>query len=101
MILYSVTVNIDKNVHDEWLDWVKEEHIPAILKTGLIMENKMLKLLTEEEGNPGITYSFQFFLRDLETLEKYRMEFEREIDGRLYSRYRNHLVDFRTVLEVV
>ena len=29
MILYNITVSIDYNVHQEWLIWMKEVHIPT------------------------------------------------------------------------
>lgn len=101
MILYSITINIEKEVHDPWLEWIKADHIPAILKSGLILDNKILRLLNEQEGNTGVTYSFQFYLRDLDALDIYQREFEPEIDNALYKKYSNKFVEFRTVLEVV
>lgn len=101
MILYGITINIDKQIHDHWIDWMKTQHVPAILNCGLIKDNKILKLLTEEDGNPGVTYSFQYFFKDLDALQKFKDEFEPGLDTILYSKYRNQLVDFRTILEVI
>jgi len=101
MILYSITINIEKVVHDQWLDWIRAHHVPTILKTGLILDNKILKLFNEEENNTGITYSFQFFFRDFEALEIYQREFEPGIDNELYKNYSSQFVEFRTVLEVI
>ncbi len=41
MILYNVTISIDPEVHQEWLAWMKEVHIPDVLKTGMFRENKI------------------------------------------------------------
>ena len=30
MIIYNVTIKIDLDVHDEWLAWMKLEHIPRV-----------------------------------------------------------------------
>lgn len=35
MIIYNVTVNIEHNVHDEWLKFMKDEHIPDVMKNKL------------------------------------------------------------------
>ena len=59
MIIYNVTINIDAEVHDEWLKWMLEKHIPAVLATGLFIESRMSRMLIEEEGD-GITYSIQY-----------------------------------------
>ena len=55
MILYNITINIDYDVHDEWLEWMKQVHIPQVLKTGLFIENRICQIHAEEEG--GRSYS--------------------------------------------
>ena len=43
MVLYNVTINIDYAVHDEWLDWMKNVHIPDVMNTGLFIDCKLCK----------------------------------------------------------
>ena len=31
MIIYNVTIRIDLSVHDLWIRWMKEEHMPLIV----------------------------------------------------------------------
>ncbi len=100
MILYSVTVNIDNGVHDEWLHWMKTEHIPDVLKTGLFVDNNILKLLTEV-GNGGVTYSLQYYLRNMEDYETYQAQHAPRLQAEHAQRYREKFVAFRTLLEVV
>ena len=101
MILYGITINIERQIHEQWIEWMKTQHVPAVLGCGLIQDSKILKLLNEEDGNPGVTYSFQYFFKDLNALQKFQEEFEPGLDTILYSKYRNSLVDFRTILEVI
>ena len=70
MILYNVTINIDYDVHDEWLDWMKNKHIPDVLKTGLFIENKICRILAEEDG--GKSYSIQYFLKNMDDYYTYQ-----------------------------
>ena len=101
MILYSITININKEFQEEWVNWMKEIHIPAVLQSGLILENKILKLLTEVGESEGTTFSYQYFLSDMTALEKFQAEFEPSIDSLLYNKFQGKFVEFRTVLEVV
>jgi hypothetical protein len=101
MILYSITINIEKSVHDQWFEWMKSSYVPEIMKTGFFIENKILKLLTEEDSNTGITYSFQYYLKDLETLEQFQIEAEPKFTEALYKKYKNQFVEFTTILEVI
>lgn len=100
MILYNVTVNISPEVHEEWLKYMKEIHIPEVLATGLFLENKMLKVLTTEEGE-GFTYSIQYFLNSMEDYENYRLNHAPRLQADHTEKYKDQFVAFRTLLESV
>jgi hypothetical protein len=73
MILYNVTVSIDPEVHQEWLDWMRQTHIPEVLSTGLFIENKICRIHAEEEG--GLSYSIQYLLHNWDDYHKYQQNF--------------------------
>jgi hypothetical protein len=47
MIIYNITVNIDDSAHDEWLEWMKTEHIPQVLGTGKFEKATFSRVLVE------------------------------------------------------
>ena len=67
MIIYNVTINIDNSVQDEWLRWMKDKHIPDVLKTGLFTRNTILKVLGDEDSG-GHTYSIQYTCASMDDL---------------------------------
>ena len=99
MILYNVTVNIDPQVHDEWLDWMRNVHIPDVLKTGLFTDNKLFRVLSVEE-NEGYTYSIQYFLKSMDDYETYRQQFAAKLQAEFKERYEGKFAAFRTLLEL-
>lgn len=101
MIVYSITMNIEKQIDAEWLEWMKLNYVAVLIDTGLLLEGKILRLLNEEENNPGITYSFQFTLKTLEDLTTLLEVHEQELMSLVYKRYQGKFVEFRTILEVV
>ncbi len=68
MLVYNVTVNIDDEVHEEWLRWMKSGHIPEVMKCGLFESSQMLKVLADDEGN---TYSILYRCESQEKLKVY------------------------------
>jgi len=100
MILYSVTINIDKAVETEWLQWMRTEHVPEVMATGLPAENKILRLLTEVD-NGGTTYNFQYFFRSMDDYHTYQQHHSPALQQKTQERYANKFVAFRTLLEVV
>lgn len=100
MILYNVTINIDDTVHDQWLHWMQEKHIPEVLATGKFSSARMVKVLVEEEMG-GITYATQYTTDSKATLAKYYQEDAprlREEGQRLFA---DKMMVFRTELEVI
>ena len=100
MILYSVTVNIDRTIEQDWLQWMKTIHIPEIMATGLPLANKLLRLLTEIE-NEGTTYSCQYYFQTMEDYFTYQQLHSPELQQKHHDRYANKYVSFRTLLEEV
>jgi hypothetical protein len=94
-------MNIEKQIDAEWLEWMKLNYVAVLIDTGLLLEGKILRLLNEEENNPGITYSFQFTLKTLEDLTTLLEVHEQELMSLVYKRYQGKFVEFRTILEVV
>ena len=70
MIIYNVTINVSEEVHDEWLTWMKQEHIPQMLDTGKFINAIMTKVLVEEPMG-GVTYSVQYKAESKAMLERY------------------------------
>ncbi len=100
MYIYNVTTNIEESIHDEWLKWMKEFHIPDVLATGKFLSAKMAKVLVEEEMG-GITYSVQFTTVDKETLENYYLEDADRLRQDVTKLFAGKFVSFRTELEIV
>lgn len=104
MILYNVTVKIDSSVHDEWLQWMKEVHIPDVLATGCFVSGRLMKLLPgsgADEDENSFTYSVQYLCNTIKEYEHYRDVFAPSLQAAHSNRYKNQFVAFRSLLEDV
>ena len=99
MILYNVTINIDDSVHDEWLEWMKDKHIPEVLDTGLFYDNKICKIHAESDG--GVSYSIQYLAKTWDDYHRYEKEFAPKLQQEHTDRYNGKFGAFRTMLEVI
>ena len=78
MIVYNDTVILEDTVEQEWLTWMKEVHIPAVMATGCFNSYRLLTII--DSPNDGITYCVQFNADTIEQFQEY---------------YRNHLFKFQ------
>ena len=98
MLIYNVTVNIDDEVHEEWLQWMKSDHIPEVMKCGLFKSNMMLKVLADDEGH---TYSIQYRCESEYKLKDYFENHAPRLQHEHTEKYKDKFVAYRTILEEV
>lgn len=99
MILYNVTVKITHEKHHEWLAWMREVHIPDVMKTGLFVENRICRLLHGEED--GVTYAFQYISPSMKHFRQYQDEHAPRLQKDHSTRFGKHYVAFRTLMEIL
>ena len=99
MIIYNVTINIDESIHDDWLNWMQQKHIPDMLATGKFSKALMTRVMVEEEMG-GITYSVQYTTDSKQTLQRYYAEDAAQLRGDSKP-FEGKFVAFRTELEIV
>ncbi|HRH11003.1 MAG TPA: DUF4286 family protein [Bacteroidia bacterium] len=99
MYIYNVTVNIAADVHDEWLSWMKEQHISDVMDTGCFVDSQILEVLyVEDEGK---TYSIQYKFLDMGDMEKYQKEFAPKLQAEHSKKFKDKYAAFRTILKIV
>jgi hypothetical protein len=64
MFLYNVTITIDLNVHEDWVRWMRETHIPEVMATGMFVSSRMSRLIGHEHADSEI-YSIQYLVEDI------------------------------------
>lgn len=100
MYLYNVTVTIDLDVHEDWVRWMQETHIPDVMITGMFISYRMSRLIGHEHTESEI-YTVQYAVRDMDHLLRYQNEFAPELQRQHMERYQGKYAAFRTVMEVV
>lgn len=99
MYILNITTNIANDIESQWLKWMQNTFIPAMLATKKFNKALLTKVQIEEEMG-GITYSTQYFALDKKDIEAYYKENQNDILAK-HSKFRGMYVDFSTELEVV
>lgn len=100
MILYNVTLKVDKDIHDDWLVWMKTIHIPDVMKTGLFKGYRISRMLQVDDQD-GPTYSIQYSLESLKHLSAYQKQFAPGLQKDHRDRYGDRVLAFRSVMDIV
>lgn len=100
MILYNVTIGIDKDIEAEWVAWMKTDHIPEILETGIFAHHKFYKVLSHDDET-SVSYCIQYFTKSIEQFNLYLKEHAPAFVEKHRIRFKDKHVAFRTLLEEV
>lgn len=100
MFIYNVTTQMPGNMQDEWLRWMREEHIPELLSTGHFTHHRLVRLL--EPNEPGMaTFAVQYFCNSLVQYEYYIQSAAPALRQKALEKWGDSILSFRTLMEVI
>ena len=100
MFIYNVTLKIDHSIHEEWVKWMKEEHLPDVMKTGCFEKYQFVKLLDVDESE-GPTYAAQYFAISKAQYNRYIDMYASKLRQDGMNKWGNKFIAFRTLMEVI
>ena len=100
MIVYNVTVKVDLAVHELWVKWMKEDHIPKVLETGCFTEYKFYRIMEENQAD-GMTYAVQYMTPELSKYFDYHEEYAQGLQKESKDTWGERYAAFRTLLREV
>lgn len=100
MLIYNVTIKVDHSIADTWLVWLKEEHIPDIIRTGCFTHATVLRLLEVDETE-GPTYAVQYHAESNALYNRYVEQFSGNMRKKGVDKWGDKFIAFRSVMEVV
>ncbi len=73
MYIYSVTININKETEQEWLQYMQTIHIAEVMSTGYFKTTSMRKGITYDENEYSI-YNIEYTIDTKEDFTNYQLQ---------------------------
>jgi hypothetical protein len=99
MLIYNVTVQIDREIAGDWLAWMQEIHIPEVLASGMFLSHELFRVMDDEEATR--TYAVQYRCAGMPDLLRYQAAFAPALQAAHRERYEGRFIAFRTLLEAI
>lgn len=100
MFIYNVTIKVERSIHDAWLQWLKEEHVPELINTGCFTHAVILHLL-EADDEEGVTYAVQYHAESKALYNQYIQKHAEEMRNKGFAKWGNQFIVYRTLMQVV
>ncbi len=100
MFIYSVTISIDTNYVNEWLEWMKNKHVPDVMSTGCFKEYNIYQVYSADLKEAA-TYNIQYSFESIEDLERYQKNFASQLQEEHKNKFMGKYIAIRTVLRKI
>jgi len=100
MIIYNVTIKVDYEIADAWLQWLLDEHIPAIIETKCFTDYKVVRLL-EVDDSEGPTYAIQYYAESKADYNRYIEQYATGMRQKSFNKWGERFIAFNSVMQVV
>ena len=100
MIVYNVTTKVTHAIGQAWLQWINEEHIPAMISTGCFTHAVVMELL-EIDDSEGPTYVVQYFADSKSLYNNYIDKHATHMRQQTIAKWGDQFIAFRSVMQVI
>jgi hypothetical protein len=100
MIIYNVTIKVDAQIADAWLQWISYEHIPDVLSTKCFTGYKLVRLL-EVDDSEGPTYAIQYHAESKADYNRYIEQHATTMRKKSFDKWGEKFIAFQSVMQVV
>lgn len=100
MFIYNVTIKIQEAIHEPWLQWLKEEHVPEVLASGCFTNATIVRLL-EVDDSEGPTYAVQYIAESKALYNRYIENFAGILRQKSFDKWGNQFMGFRSLMQVI
>ncbi len=100
MIIYNVTIKVDKTIAGQWLEWMLNEHLAEVMNTGCFTGNKVVRLL-EVDDSEGPTYAIQYSAASKADYNRYIELHAPLMRQKSIDKWGSGFMAFRSVMQVV
>jgi hypothetical protein len=100
MYIYNVTNKVHHSIAAAWLAWIKDEHTPDIIATGLFTHAVILHV-TEADDEEGITYAVQYHCESKAFYNRYIENYAGEMRKKAFDKWGDKFIAFRSLMQVV
>jgi hypothetical protein len=100
MIIYNITTHVEHSIHEAWLTWMKEIHIPEVMQTKCFTKFQMIRMLEVDETE-GPTYAIQYYAENKADYSRYMELYAPAFRKSIIEIWDDKIIAFRSLMQVV
>lgn len=99
MLIYNTTFQVDDEVRENFLIWIKESYIPEVERQGMLTQPRLCNLLSHR--GDGSSFSLQWEVESSSLLHRWHREQGAKQHEELTKLFGDKVIGFPTLMEVI
>ena len=99
MIIYNVTVSVEQSVKNDWINWMKTEHIPEVMACGIFTKAQINRVIVQADSDN--TFAIAYTCSSMKELHQYQIKFAPELQRKHDKKFKEKAIAFRTLMEII
>lgn len=99
-MFYLVTVHIDRDIADDWQDWMRRVHIPDVVDTGCFLRAWMCRQ-PEDDTDGRLAFRMVYLAESREEFQRYQNDFAAALQADHTERYEGRFKASRSLCDVL
>ena len=100
MFIYNVTTQVSLQIHEAWVAWMQEKHIPEVMTKGCFTRFQFVRLLDIDESE-SVTYATQYYADSKAAYSRYVELYADALREDALKSWGNHAIGFRSLMQIV
>ena len=100
MFIYNVTTQISHQIHEAWVAWMQEKHIPEVMAKGCFSKFQFVRILEVDETET-VTYATQYYADSKADYNRYMEIYASDLREDAQKAWGNNAIGFRSLLQVM
>lgn len=99
MIIYNTTYHVAEAKEQEFISWLRSVYIPRATASGELSAPQLTLVMGNEQDKQGNSYSLQFHVPSVETLEIWYRKTGINLVKEIESSFNQHVMGFSTLMQ--
>ncbi len=100
MIIFNTTYCVTDKVYGGFIKWLKEQHIPQMLASGFFSDERVSKVITQEEQE-GTSVSVQLTAQSMDAIADWNEQHGDLFKMEVASLFSEEVLFFSTFMEII
>lgn len=101
MIIYSVTVSLELDIEEEWLEWMQQKHLTDVMNTGYFQSYRFHKIMEPVVDPERVSYNTLYAIESREKLDLYQREAGPQLQHEQQERFGDQALAIRVILNQI